>query len=118
MTTAAIYDRAAALFGLACIAHCVALPVLAVAVPFVAVFTDSQWVHWVFTVLAVAASGSVIASASDARRPAFVIPAAIGLAFIIFGVFAENFGVDETYPTVLGGTVLAAAHIYRLFKQG
>lgn len=117
MTSAKTYDRVAAFFGLACIAHCVALPMLAISLPFLAVFAGADWLHWLFTGLAVAASGSVIATVADARRPAFLVPAGIGLVFIIFGVFAEHFGMDETPPTVFGGVLLASAHTYRLFRH-
>ncbi|MDN3644845.1 MerC domain-containing protein [Pontixanthobacter aestiaquae] len=117
MQNTVTYDRAAVALSLFCIAHCIALPVLAITLPFLAVFAEAEWVHRVLAVLAVLASLSVIASAHTSRTPLFLVPALTGLGLIIGGLFAENFGMDETLPTVAGGMLLAAAHIYRIFKH-
>ena len=116
MKTVANFDRAAAGFSLACIVHCVALPALAVAAPLLGSVAEAEWVHWSFIVLAVASSMAVIARNKSARNAAFLLPVTLGIGLIVGALFAENFEFEETLPTVLGGTLLASAHIYRLFK--
>ena len=117
MNTHPTYDRAATLLSLSCVAHCVALPVIAVTLPFVAVVAEAEWIHWALTMLAIGSSGLVIAGAHGGRSPDFLVPALLGLGLIGSALFAESFGLDETPPTVIGGILLAAAHIYRLIKH-
>ena len=109
-------DRVAVTLSLLCIAHCVALPLVAVALPFVSVVADAEWVHWVFAVLAVVASGTVALTSACARTPKFLIPAGVGAALVIFGLFAEGFGFEEPPPTLIGGVLLAYAHWRRLAR--
>ena len=110
-------DRAAVAFSVICILHCLALPALAVALPFFAAAAEAEWVHWVMAVLAVVASGTVAFSVQGARTPAFLMPAGIGIALLIAGLFAENLGVEEAVPTVIGGVLIAFAHLRRLFAD-
>ena len=113
----ATYDKSAVGFSLACIAHCVALPALAIAAPMVAIVAEAEWIHWLFTALAICSTGLVIAKAHDARNPLFLAPALIGLAILGSALFVEHVGVDETWPTLIGGAILASAHILRLLKH-
>lgn len=117
MDTVRNFDRAAAAFSLSCVAHCLALPALAIALPIFAATAEAEWIHWLLTLLAVVASGTVVVKAHDGRQPSFLIPAAIGITLISGALFAENFGIDETPPTVIGGILLAAAHTYRIIKH-
>ncbi|MEL7518737.1 MAG: MerC domain-containing protein, partial [Pseudomonadota bacterium] len=103
-------DRAAVALSLLCIVHCVALPVMALALPVLAVVGDMEWVHWVFAVLAVLASSTVVAISPAARTLGFLIPAGLGASLVVFGLFAEQFGIEEAIPTVIGGVLLAFAH--------
>lgn len=107
-------DRAAVALSLLCIVHCVALPVLALGLPVLAVVGEMEWVHWIFAVLAVLASGTVVATSPAARTPSFLILAGLGASLVVFGLFAEGFGIEEAIPTVIGGVLLAFAHWRRL----
>ncbi|MEM7690510.1 MAG: MerC domain-containing protein [Pseudomonadota bacterium] len=107
-------DRAAVALSLLCIAHCVALPLVAVVLPFASAAAEAEWVHWVFATFAVLASGTVALSSASARRAGFLLPAGIGASLVVFGLFAEAFGISEQIPTVLGGMMLAFAHWRRL----
>lgn len=107
-------DRAAVALSLLCIAHCVALPLLVIALPFLAVAAEAEWVHWVFAVLAVLASAMVALTSARARRLGFLVPAGLGASLVVFGLFAEGFAIDEAIPTVIGGVLLAFAHWRRL----
>ena len=110
-------DRAAVGLSLLCIAHCLALPVLAIALPVLAIVAEAEWVHWVFAILAVAASGSVALGGHGSRTPGFLVPAGLGAVLIIGALFAEGIGVDETMPTVIGGILIAFAHLRRLMAN-
>lgn len=107
-------DRAAVALSLLCIAHCVALPAVAIALPFLSAVAEAQWVHWVFATLAVLASGFVAFSSPSARTPGFLLPAGLGASLVVAGLFAPVFGIDEAVPTVIGGVALAYAHWRRL----
>jgi len=107
-------DRAAVALSLLCIAHCMVLPVAAIALPFLAAAAEAEWVHWVFAVLAVLASGSIVLFGHGSRTAAFLVPASSGIGLVVFGLFAEQFGIDEAIPTVIGGVLLAGAHGRRL----
>jgi hypothetical protein len=116
MQTSANIDRAATALSLACIVHCVALPIIAIALPFVATFAEAEWVHWLLTALAFLASSTVVVTAHSARTPVFLIPVAAGIVLMGSALFADHFGGDETLLTAMGGVLLAAAHIRRLYK--
>ncbi len=117
MPSIANFDRAAAALSITCVVHCVAVPVIAVSAPFLAVLSGNEWVHWMLALLSIAASSAVIASSKTARNPGFLVPVLLGLALISSGLFAENFGIDEGLPTTIGGFLIAAAHLHRLFKH-
>lgn len=110
-------DRAATALSLACIAHCLALPMLAAFLPFAAAMVEAEWVHWVLAGLAAITSASVAASAHSAQTSMFLIPAGLGVTLVVGGLFAESFGFDETVPTVIGGCLIAFAHILRIVKH-
>ncbi|UAB79398.1 MerC domain-containing protein [Erythrobacter sp. SCSIO 43205] len=107
-------DHAATALSGLCIFHCLALPVIASAAPFLAAMADAEWVHIFFASLATVISASVPFRDVGARGLSFVAPAGLGIAFLVAGVFAPEFGADETLLTVVGGVLLAAAHIPRM----
>lgn len=117
MQRAANFDCAAVVLSLSCVAHCVALPLAAVALPFLGAVAGAEWVHWVLTGFALLASSMVMATSSAARSRSFLMAAIPGLTLIAAALFAEPMGVDETPPTVVGGLLLAFAHISRLYRS-
>ncbi|MEO0463843.1 MAG: MerC domain-containing protein [Pseudomonadota bacterium] len=109
-------DLAAITLSLVCIVHCLALPIFAASLPFIAVLAEAEWVHVTFAVLAVLVSGSVVLMDKGARVPIFLAPAMIGIFLLVIGLFAESLGMDETVATVIGGVFLAAAHFGRMLR--
>jgi hypothetical protein len=107
-------DRAATALSALCILHCLALPLLASVLPFLSVVADAEWVHWLFAALAIVISSSVPLRDVTARNLGFLAPAGLGIAFLLGGLFAERFGADETVLTVIGGVLVAFAHIRRI----
>lgn len=110
-------DQAAIGFSLACMVHCAVLPVFAVSMPLVGLLADAEWVHWLFTFLAVGAAITTVATAHAARVASFVVPALAGIFLLLLALIADPLGIGETIPTVSGATLLASAHLYRLYKN-
>lgn len=110
-------DRAASALGLSCIAHCLALPVAAVSLPALMPIAQAEWVHWLLAAFSILASSAVLSLAPSARTASFIFPVLAGGILIVFAIFAEGFGIDETLPTVIGGLLLAGAHLFRIFKN-
>lgn len=109
-------DRAATALSALCIVHCLALPVLASVMPFLAVIDEAEWLHWLFAGLAAIISASVPFRDVMARTPGFLVPAGLGICFLIAGLFADELGSSETVLTVIGGLLVAFAHIRRLVQ--
>jgi len=110
-------DRVAVAISTACVAHCVALPVLSLALPFAGTLAEFELVHWVLAACAIFASLSIFIRAANAREPHFLVPAGAGVSLITFGLFTEQFGIGETLPTLFGGLLLAAAHLGRIKRH-
>ena len=106
-----LLDRGAILLSALCLLHCLAVPLVIVAVPAVAMALPGQnWVHLV--ILATAAPLAAVAlwrgwRRHRDRRPALL--GAVGLALLVTGVAVGESDL-ETVLTVVGGLVLAAAH--------
>lgn len=109
-------DGAAIALSTACVAHCVILPVIAISSPMLAAVAQAEWLHSIMTLLALVASASVVVFSPSARVPVFLVPAGSGVVLITSALFAERIGFAETLPTVIGGGLIASAHIYRIYK--
>jgi len=107
-------DKAGVAVSAVCLLHCLALPLVALAIP-----AAEQWlgdavdhrVHW--TLLAIAAPISAAALGLGAWRTGFLrwlLLGAAGLATMLCGLL-HVFGVtSEDLLTVIGVTILACAH--------
>jgi len=111
------FDRAAVGFSGLCLVHCLVLPATAAFAPFVSLIAEAQWVHWLLTLCAIAASSNVMLRDPAARRIRFVAPAGLGMVLITAALFADNIGTDETALMVAGGLLLSGAHLLRLIKH-
>lgn len=117
MHSAFYKDGAAIALSFACVAHCILLPAIAISSPALAVVAQAEWLHWTMAILAILASTSVVIFSPSARVPEFLLPAGLGAIWITGALFAENFGFEETLPTIVGGVLIASAHIYRIYRQ-
>ncbi len=116
MQSAFYKDGAAIALSVACVVHCVVLPVIAISSPVLATVAQAEWLHWIMISLALLTTMSVAISSPSARVPVFLVPAGSGAVLITSALFAEHFGFTETLPTIIGGGLLASAHIYRIYK--
>ncbi|WP_454759524.1 MerC domain-containing protein [Caulobacter segnis] len=96
-----------------CLIHCLALPLLALALPVLGLWAQAEWVHVLFVALA-ATMASVAFIDWKARRPRSwpaLLIAAAGLMLMGLGAAAIPDARFERILTVAGGLVLASAHI-------
>lgn len=96
-----------------CLAHCLALPALALLLPVLGTWAEAEWVHMAFVMIAVPVAALAFVDLR-ARRPhswSQAWAAAGGLMLMAAGALGFP-SVDLERPlTVVGGLVLAAAHV-------
>lgn len=113
--SAGLLDRAAiALSGL-CVLHCLAMPLVLLALPFLGELTAE---HFHLQMLVVVVPVSTIALSLGYRRHqsmAVVVAGGVGLAFLIVGgtwMHNEIGVVADRATTIAGSLILATAHFY------
>lgn len=113
-TVAKALDLSAIGLTALCVVHCLALPVMALALPFFAAWAAAEWVHVLFVV--VAAPLALLALMDwPTRRPASWLAFALaigGLLLMAAGPLQVIGAHWERPTTVVGGLLLAAAHIF------
>ena len=98
--------------------HCLGLPLLTAVLPLASVFGGNEEVHLVMVVLAVPVTAWVVFSEfSDNRNMRFIAAACIGIGLMISTIAVPVFEPYETIITVIGGTLLAGAHLWRWFRN-
>ncbi|WP_312780569.1 MerC domain-containing protein [Brevundimonas sp.] len=105
-------DAAAIGLSALCMIHCLALPLLAAALPFLGLFTDAPWVHWVFAATAAPiAAWSLSRPVSEGRRNwTLLVLGSIGILLLFLAAAGLPGQDSETPLTILGGLLLATAH--------
>ena len=97
-----------------CLAHCLALPLLAAMLPVLGLLAEAEWVHQALVVLAVPIALFAFAQAANGQiRALFGLVAGLGASLLVAGAFVEALHDYETLLTVLGAILLAGAHLYR-----
>ncbi len=96
-----------------CLVHCLALPLVAIALPMLGSLSEAPWVHWAFvataTPVTMLAFGPLLA-----RRPApLLIPGlgAAGIALLTFGALNWPNHAWGEGVTLIGALVLSSAHV-------
>lgn len=97
---------AIALSGL-CLAHCLALPALSLALPLLGAWAHAEWVH--LAVIGLAAPLAVLALRARAAR-GYLALALAGLGLMIVAVAAPVSDAGELMLNATGGLLLATAH--------
>jgi len=106
-------DASAVGLSALCLVHCLALPALALLLPVLGVWAEAEWAHVVFVMIAapVAVLAFVDPSTRRPRSWPLALAALVGLSLMIAGALEVPAGVDERIPTLLGGALLAGAHL-------
>ncbi|MFN3814677.1 MerC domain-containing protein [Brevundimonas sp.] len=111
-------DVAAIGLSIACLAHCLALPLAAAFLPMLGLASEAAWVHWLF--VAVAAPLSIWTLAWPPRGALRVLPlslAGLGLTALVLGAAEWPNHAMETPITVAGALLLSAAHGINLRRR-
>ncbi|MEM9054234.1 MAG: MerC domain-containing protein [Pseudomonadota bacterium] len=97
-----------------CLIHCLAMPLLAAALPVLAVFSEAEWLHRAFVLLAIPVAGVAAVTLRAGRDKVGILSLmVVALTLLIAGAFVEALHDHETTLTVAGAICLAAAHIWR-----
>lgn len=109
--TSAVLDGAGASLSGLCLAHCLAPPLLAAALPTLGGWAGPEWVH--AAVVALAAPVAILALARPghglAPSPWLITTGILGLALMTLGAFGPS--SSEEVASIAGGIALALAHI-------
>ncbi|UAJ12757.1 MerC domain-containing protein [Polymorphobacter megasporae] len=115
-------DRGAVGLSMLCLVHCLAFPVVVLALPTMGEILPRQWwVHPVIFALAVPmATIALVRGWSDHRDRRPVLLGGLGLALLGLGLLAAEASAAEVLLTVAGGMIVAAAHLlnWRLGRHG
>ncbi len=108
---------AAALSGL-CLLHCLALPLLASLLPVLGTWSDAEWVHGLFVLMALPLSLLALGRAHARRRLPWRMwaLAALGLLALTAGALGWPDTRWETPITVGGSLLLVATHLWNLHR--
>lgn len=106
---------AVALSGL-CLLHCLALPLLASLLPVLGAWSEAEWVHGVFVLLAVPLSVAALWRAhARSRLPLRLwVLAGLGMGLLAIGAMGWPQARWETPITVAGSLMLVATHALNL----
>ena len=100
--------------SVACIVHCLALPLMVSFGPAFAMLAEAEWLHKGLVMIAAPLFFlALAATAASGRRVSFALIGGIGIALLIAGAFVEALHDYETPLTVIGALALATAHLMR-----
>lgn len=97
-----------------CLIHCLALPLLAAALPALSAWAEAEWLHVVFAGAALPISITALYKAHRNRplHEGVVFLATSGLAALMIGALSPLEGLSGTAVTVAGSTMLTVAHAW------
>ena len=101
-----------------CLVHCLAMPILAAALPVLAVFSEAEWLHKAFVLLALPVAAIAAITLRAGRDKVGILALLVaGLSLLVTGAFVEPLHDHETSLTVAGAICLASAHIWRWMRH-
>ncbi|MCR5876242.1 MerC domain-containing protein [Phenylobacterium sp. J426] len=108
---ASVLDGAALGLSSLCLAHCLALPVLATALPLLGAWAEAEWVHALFVMIAAPLAATALLRPGHGLKPSAGLLAMgfLGLALLAFGALGP--AAHERTATLLGALLVAAAHV-------
>lgn len=107
-TSTSFLDASAISLSGLCLAHCLALPLVAAFSPLLSAWAEAEWVHG--AVIGLAAPLSALALWRRGQRPRTIALALAGLSLMALGLAGWPRPDLETPLTVAGSLSLAAAH--------
>jgi hypothetical protein len=118
-TTATLLDASAIALSSLCLLHCLALPLLAAALPLMGVWAEAEWVHILFVAIAVPTTGFALWRAHRQHPlPALaLLSAGTGLLLLLAGAVGWPSHEAETPMTVVGSLLLAVTHLWNARRR-
>ncbi|MDB5429599.1 MAG: hypothetical protein JWP35_715 [Caulobacter sp.] len=112
--SARLFDASAISLSGLCLIHCLALPVVALFLPALAVWSHAEWVHGVFVAFAIPITTAALwrAARSHGLPLGVILLATPGLLCLLAGALEWPRAQWETPITVAGSLMLASAHIW------
>jgi len=117
--TPTLLDAGAIALSTLCLLHCLALPLLAAALPLMGVWAEAEWVHVVFVAIAAPTTGFALWRAHRQHPlPALaLLSAGAGLLFLLAGAAGWPSHDAETPMTVAGSLLLASTHVWNAWRR-
>jgi len=117
--SASVWDSSAVGLSGLCLAHCLALPVAAAALPALGALASAEWVHILFLLFALPLSVIALWRKPDSRRDIVImLLAVIGLALLAAGAFPAHWPELDEQLTILGSISLVTAHVWNRWTIG
>lgn len=118
-STPTLLDASAIALSTLCLLHCLALPLLAAALPLMGVWAEAEWVHVLFVAVAAPTTGFALWRAHRQHPlPALaLLSAGSGLLLLLTGAAGWPSHDTETPLTVAGSLLLAATHIWNARRR-
>lgn len=111
------FDLYAAGLSTLCLLHCLALPLLVSLMPLATLPAESHLLHQVLALAAVPVSLRVVWKAQSVPGNGLFIAAAVsGLTLLLVAAFVEPAEAYEEPVTVVGGLLLASAHLWHWMR--
>ncbi len=102
-----------------CIFHCIALPIVAVALPVFGALAENEMVHKVLVLTALPLSVyAIIRTVLHHGDWAFAALVTLGFALLLGGAFIEALEIYEQPITAIGASLVAGGHLWRLRRHG
>jgi hypothetical protein len=111
---ARVFDLSAIGLSGLCLVHCLALPLLAAALPIFGAWARAEWVHGVFVAIAAPLSAGALwlNSRGEPRPRGLYVAAVAGLGLLALGAVGWPRPALETPITVAGSAALVSAHVW------
>jgi len=118
-TASSLLDAGAIALSSLCLLHCLALPLLAAALPLMGVWAEAEWVHVVFVAIAAPTTGFALWRAHRQQPlPALaMLGAAAGLSLLLAGAVGWPSHEAETPMTVAGSLLIAGTHLWNAWRR-
>ena len=94
-----------------CVVHCLALPFLVAALPFLGIFSQNEWVQKSLVSIAAPLSALALWRSGGWRKLVVLAPMVAGLLMLALAAFIPDLEAIEAPLSVVGALLVAAAHL-------
>lgn len=118
-SASSLLDVGAIALSSLCLLHCLALPLLAAALPLMGVWAEAEWVHVVFVAIAAPTTGFALwrAHRQEPLPALAMLSAAAGLSLLLAGAVGWPSHEAETSMTVAGSLLIASTHLWNAWRR-